>query len=269
MRKEEQEDRHRRAGFVPELIFAWRVRRRDFFGRMTLAVAAAVLALVVLVSLVRIEGRPVQDVEAGRGAAGVMILRGDDDVSRDLIQWAREQSPDAMTWEPALGDVLAAVMLEVESDLRRASRYRPRLQAVPERALRVEPDPVSPLIALSLPPVDSSLVPPREAVDGAFPVRPEFTVSEELRERWLEPGGEWSEEVLRTLVSREAAYSLAVNGDGKVEFCLPLRGTGTSLDAMLQRRLRSHALKPDREAGLSWGTVTVRIAAGGGEEGRP
>jgi hypothetical protein len=236
---------------------------------MTLAVVAAVLALVILVSLVRIEGRPVLDVEARPGAAGVTILRDDDEVSRDLIQWAQEQSPDAMTWEPAVGNVLAAVMLEIENELHSASRYHPRLQPVPERDLRLEPDPVSRLTALSLPPVDSSLVSPREPVDGTFPVRPEFTVSEELRERWLDPTGGWSEEDLRTLVSREAVYSLAVNGDGKVEFCLPLRGTGTSLDAVLQRRLRAHVLNPDGEAGLEWGTVTVRIAAGGEEEGQP
>ena len=265
----DQEEHAKEAGFLPGLIFAWRARRRTNFGHLALALVTVAVGVVGLGALLTVEGRPSRETPVSRSAAGVMILRADDQVSRDLIEWSREESPDAARWEPDSGAALARVLLEIENEMRSASRYQPRLRPAPTRGEASDEDPVTALIAPQLPPVS---VPPvlGRGVEGTEVV-PQlvFEVSGNLRERWRDPEKEWTGEEGLAFFGREAAFSIAVDERGEVQFCLPSREVDPELDRKLQQRLRGHRIEEDDGSGLTWGTVTVRIEAEGGEEAGP
>ena len=255
----DERDPARRSGFLPGLVFAWRRRRRRDWNRTALALIAVVVGTVGLSALINVEGRTARERMARPASASVMILRGDDQASRDLIAWAREESPDADRWDPREGTALSGILLEGEDEMRKASRYLPRLQPVPMRKAPDDVDVVVGLVRPQLPPVRVPENPDRQPEENGLEPRPKFTVSENLEDRWLVPVSGEEDQDWNSFVGREAVFSLAVAPSGKVEFCLPLRGIEPEVDMALQRRLREHQLAGVEDEGLRWGRVTVRV----------
>lgn len=260
MRRVEQEEQDRRRGFVPGLIFAWRVRRRGYLGRMVLSIFLVLVGGVGFAALVGVQGRPASSGALRQSSAGVIVLRSDEAISRDLIEWARENSPDAVRWEPEIGPALEEALCEVDQDLRAAARYQPRLLPSPVREVWPAEDSLLPLIAPGLPPVAVELPVDPDHPEAEVRARVQFLVSSGLEDRWSPLEAEWPQEDLRSFIGREAVFSIGVDAEGQVVFCLPMRGIEPEFDQKLQQALIRHVLAPGAEdVGVALGRLTIRV----------
>jgi hypothetical protein len=260
MNRSEREKRHRRVGFVPGLIFAWKIGCRGDWARLLVALLITSAGFAGASMVFRVRGGERADVGGHRESAQVVILRPDDVASRALLEWAREQSPFPDRWTPEPSGVLKEMLAEVEGDLRAASRYAPKLR--PGRAYSsVAPVPgIFSLWSSSLPRPTGSLVPevlPEIPNEVRVVVRP----GEGLVSRWLPLEASWPGLEFYKLLGKEAKFVLGVDETGAVVFCLASEGVDPLLDFELQNWLRGHALKPAQDEGMQWFTVTVSVEA--------
>ncbi len=252
------------------LIFCWRWFWDGFAWRMTVAVAGALVLFALLTSMVRVASprRPAAHIEA----ASVMVLRRDSPAARELLAWARQQSPFPDRWTPRPVGGVAAAMAEIDARLAEVSRYRPRLRVAPEK-----PEEAPPLPGLRLhfrerlPVVEAK---EREQPAPASPLRVRIVTRAEgpLRERWGARSWNWTAERGAEWLGRKTTCLVGVDALGAVVFSLALGEPWNGLAEPLDGWMRNQALPADPEStGISWDLVTVRVeeAAGSGAVGSP
>lgn len=241
------------------LALEWRLPQGSL-GRMILgvSVATALFAGAASVLHVRIPYSPMPT----REAAQVVTLGEVDEMSRELLDWARFHSPFPDRWDPAGTGLAEERMAEIEEALAASCAYQPRLLPGLERVeladvpglIEMETFPLPPLTVRPAGPVPVDLPERVDAVAGA---------RGDLQERWGEERLVWGGPDDAAMVGREASFTVGVNPGGEVVFCLALDGVGNRTDERLRSWIFQKTLPPDPgTTGLTVGVVDVRFEAG-------
>ena len=251
------------AGGTP-LIFDWRpVRWRK--TRLMVALAFALLGHLLVFYLFQVvtESSPRQ----APPVRGAMILSGDEDSARRLLERVEDRLPSLSQPAP-LGDAgSGALAALVKGYVPTWQDHRPALKPLPGQGGTA---PLPPLIAGDagvlppLPPGDStaqSLAGPQPAGPVTRP-RPVLGFQSGLADRALVSEPEWPAAVTAVDWPEEgpASFLLSVEPSGKVSSCLSL-GTSTGLDEEEVELLRGILLKlrfaEMTTAEVAWGWVDV------------
>ena len=260
MKPAERKKLLKRLGFVPGLIFAWRVRSLGNWGRLFFAgfiTMAGFGSAAMLVNVKTGEGAARGDEQ---GSANVVMIYPDDVASRELLEWAREQSPFPDRWEPAEPESVEEIIAAVDEELYQSSRYEPKLRPDQELGEELAGVDVLNLWGTDLPRVLTKSR-PEEGYEIAREIKVVTVPDDALAARWKELEVSWEGTDYYHLVGREAKFVLGVEESGEVVFCLAVDGLGPVFDQELQTWLRGHVLEAEDEGELVWGQVVIRILA--------
>lgn len=241
------------------LALEWRLPQGSL-GRMILgvSVATALFAGAASVLHIRIPYSPMPT----REAAQVVTLGEEDEVARELLDWARFHSPFPDRWDPIGSGLPEARMAEIDKALAAGCAYQPRLLPSLDR---VELAPVPGLIELETFPLPPLAERPSGPVPVDLPERVDAVAGArgELRERWGEERLAWRGTDDAAMIGRKASFTVGINPGGEVVFCLALDGVGNRADERLRSWIFQKTLAPDPGApGLTMGVVDVRFEAG-------
>ncbi|MDA0765478.1 MAG: hypothetical protein O3A92_01460 [Verrucomicrobia bacterium] len=245
------------------LSFAWRVPGGSL-GRVIAGVmvatglfAAAASVLHVRVPLIAIPTRE---------AAQVIALDDDDATSRELLDWARFQSPFPDRWDPPGTGSLRQEMESLTTALAESCAYQPRLLPQIEKPEDMTlPD----LMEVELFPLPPTKVRPNRVIKGEVAKRVDAVsvARGPLKQRWGTRRIEWGGEKRAELVGIDATFTVGVTPEGRVNFCLSLEGLGSEIDEALKAWLRKQHLDADPDAGeMTLDVVVVRFEATNPEE---
>ena len=240
------------------LSFAWRVPGGSF-GRTLFGVLVTTVLFAGAASVLHVRV-PYQSVPV-RAAGQVIALEDGDELSRELLDWARFHSPFPDRWDPPGTGTLAARMAMVEAGLAASCAYKPRLLPMIEEE---ESYPLPGLVDLELFPLPETTVEPAILVKSEVAAKVDAVAVARgpLRERWGTARFAWPTENRSALVGIEASFTVGVQPDGRVEFCLVLDGAGTEVDEPLAAWLRQTRLAPNPEAReMVLDVVNVRFEA--------
>lgn len=244
------------------LVFGWRVPGGSL-GRMVVGVLVATVLFAGGATLLRVQ-IPMSAMPA-REAAQVIVVRESDAESRELLDWARFNSPFPDRWAPQGTGLLEGVMAQVNSDLAASCAYVPHLMPLLDASVSRPLPGLVELEGFPLPPVEVDF---KRPMQGMVVAKVE-AVSEArggLQERWGTEKIAWGGPDPASLVGSEVSYTVGLTPEGRVGFCLELAGGGEGIEDevsdAIEAWLRGLHLKTDPEAlGMASGVVVVRFDA--------
>lgn len=244
MKKESRKFRRRQDDIESGLLFAWRTPGGSF-GRTLVGVFVATVLFAGAASVLRV--RIPMAVLPSPEAVQLIVLDPDDELSRELIDWARFHSPYPDRWDPSGTGILEGEMDAIEAALAASCIYEskllPRIESVLTDALPglvdLEPYPLPASTAQVTVPLKANIVKSLQAV---------FRANGVLKDRWGVMRLPWGGKDSSGMVGLESSFLLGVKPDGRIDFCLPLEGAGGDVDEKLQGWLRGQRLEEDAEA---------------------
>lgn len=258
--KANRRERRRQEDVESGLVFSWRgpggSTRRMMAGVLVASVLFAGAASVLQV-------RAPLVATPDREAAQVIVLQAGDPASDELLDWARFHSPFPDRWDPPGTGLLREELARVELELKASCAYSPRL--LPQ-VVRSEQKGLPGLIEVNLYPLGPVRVEGVTPLVGAVAkaVEAVAVMDGALGARWGTRRIPWQGEGLAELVGVEVRFTMGVNRDGRVEFCLLLDREGGEVEGALQQWLRRQQLEADPEAPeLSYDVVVIRFVAVG------
>lgn len=253
-----------------ELLFPWKAARGER-RRLGLAVLMAVGLCALAGALLEVRGR-VED-PTPRKTASFVLLSPKNEGAREVLEWARRQSPFQEPWDIRVDDVIASEIAVMEDRLRKEHRYQPSLWPSPSPI----PEPELPKLFN----VDLPELPPVKRIGSEFPIVPAGPLlvvtraTGSLLERWqdpteplpkLFPDAGANEEELAKLLGEQRSYQIGIDAEGSIIFCQMSGGEESLMNEAAGVWLRRQQAKPEEGANLVFGTVEVQVVRAPKEE---